>query len=44
MTSTLKKIFLVHGEPDQAPALIEAIRKAFGIEAIAVRRGQSYEL
>jgi len=44
MTSTLKKIFLVHGEPDQAPGLIEAVRKAFGVEAIAVRRGQSYEL
>ena len=44
MTPTLKKIFLVHGEPDQAEGLTAAIRQTYGIEAVAVRRGQSYEL
>jgi metallo-beta-lactamase family protein len=44
MTPTLKKVFLVHGEPDQAAGLIGAIRQAYGIEAIAVGRGQAYEL
>jgi len=44
MTPTLKKVFLVHGEPEQSTGLIEAIRKTYGIEAIAVSRGQSYEL
>ncbi len=37
MTPGLKKIFLVHGEPDQAGGLIESIRKAYGIEAVATR-------
>ena len=44
ITPRLKKIFLVHGEPDQAAGLIDAIRKTYDIEAIAVRRGESHEL
>jgi metallo-beta-lactamase family protein len=44
ITSQLKKIFLVHGEPDQEAGLITAIRQTYGIEAVAVRRGQSYPL
>ena len=40
----LKKVFLVHGEADQAAALIDAIRKTYGIEAVAPQRGQSHEL
>jgi metallo-beta-lactamase family protein len=44
MTRQVKKIFLVHGEPDQAAGLITAIRQAYAIEAVAVRRGQSYPL
>ena len=44
MTPSLKKIFLVHGEPEQAAGLIEAIRNTYGIEAIAPHRGQFYEL
>jgi metallo-beta-lactamase family protein len=44
MTPALKKIFLVHGEPDQAAGLIESIRSTYGIETVAPQRGQSYEL
>ena len=44
MTPSLKKVFLVHGEQDQAEGLIAAIRQTYGIEAVAARRGQSYEL
>jgi metallo-beta-lactamase family protein len=44
LASGLKKVFLVHGEPQQSTGLIEAIRTAYGVEAIAVRRGQAYEL
>jgi metallo-beta-lactamase family protein len=44
MTPALKKIFLVHGEPDQAAGLIGSIRKAYDIEAVAASPGQSYQL
>ena len=43
LTPGLKKVFLVHGESDQAN-LIAAIRETFHVEAVAVRRGQSHEL
>jgi metallo-beta-lactamase family protein len=41
---TLKKVFLVHGEPAESAGLIAAIRSTYGIEAVAAGRGQSYEL
>ncbi|HEY3839971.1 MAG TPA: MBL fold metallo-hydrolase [Bryobacteraceae bacterium] len=44
MTPRLKKIFLVHGEPDQSAGLITAIRQAYGIEAVAAHRGQTYQM
>lgn len=44
VTPRLKKIFLVHGELDQAAGLTDAIRKTYGIEAITPHRGQSWEL
>jgi predicted metal-dependent RNase len=31
----LKKVFLVHGEPEQQAALITAIRGRYGLEAVA---------
>ncbi|HTW67258.1 MAG TPA: MBL fold metallo-hydrolase [Bryobacteraceae bacterium] len=40
----LKKVFLVHGEPEQQDALVAAIRERYGIEAIAPERGQSFDL
>jgi metallo-beta-lactamase family protein len=44
ITPTLKKVFLVHGEPDQAAGLIGTIRNTYGIEALMASRGKSYEL
>ncbi len=44
MVSRLKKVFLVHGEPDQAAGLAGLICKTYGIEAIMPHRGQSFEL
>jgi metallo-beta-lactamase family protein len=40
----LKKVFLVHGEPDQGAALAQVIQKTYGIETIQATRGQSLEL
>jgi metallo-beta-lactamase family protein len=40
----LKKVFLVHGEPEQQAALIAAIRERYSIEAIAPERGQSFDI
>jgi metallo-beta-lactamase family protein len=44
ITSGLKRVFLVHGEPAQQEALAAAIQARFGIEAIAPERGQSFDL
>jgi metallo-beta-lactamase family protein len=44
MTVSLKKVFLVHGEPAQSAALAGAIRAKYGLEAIAVAAGQNYQL
>ena len=44
MTATLKKVFLVHGEPAQSSALAEAISARYGLEAIVASAGQSFEL
>ena len=44
MATTLTKIFLVHGEPDQARGLAETIRRTYAVETIAPSRGQSFEL
>src|SRR5208283_653498 len=44
MTPGLRKVFLVHGEPAQSSALAEAIRARYGLEAIPVAAGQSFEL
>jgi metallo-beta-lactamase family protein len=40
----LKKVFLVHGEPEQQTALAAAIRERYHIEVIAPERGQSFDL
>ncbi len=40
----LKKVFLVHGEPDSAATLAQVIQKEYGIEAIVPARGDSFEL
>jgi metallo-beta-lactamase family protein len=40
----LKKVFLVHGEPEQQTAFLAAIRERYSIEAIAPGRGESFDL
>ena len=45
MTPTLKKVFLVHGEPEESgPLAGTGIHSTYGIEAIPVRPGEIYEL
>ena len=40
----LKKVFLVHGEPDQQDAFQAAIRDRYGLEVVAPERGASFDL
>jgi metallo-beta-lactamase family protein len=44
MAPSLKKVFLVHAEPEQSAALVEAIHARYGLEAIPVTAGQNYQL
>ncbi len=41
---TLKRVFLVHGEPQESGPLAQLILSTFGIEAIPVSPGQIYDL
>ena len=40
----LKKVFLVHGETDQQTAFAAAIRERYGLDVVAPKRGESFEL
>ena len=40
----LKKVFLVHGEPEQQAAFVTAIRERYGLEVVAPKRGDSFDL
>jgi metallo-beta-lactamase family protein len=40
----LKKVFLVHGEPEQQAALVTAIRDRYGLEVVAPQRAQGFDL
>jgi len=44
MAPTLKRVFLVHGEAEEAAALAQAVEAKYGIEAIVAVAGQSFEL
>jgi metallo-beta-lactamase family protein len=44
MTKTLKKVFLVHGEPAQTAALAKAIQDQYGIEVAMPTRGETFDL
>ena len=44
MAATLKRVFLVHGEPEQSNALAGAIHTRYGLEATPVSAGQKFEL
>jgi metallo-beta-lactamase family protein len=41
---TLKRVFLVHGEPQESGPLASLIQSTYGIEAIPVSPGQIYDL
>jgi len=41
---TLKKVFLVHGEPDESAALAASIRERYKIEALPATRGANFVL
>lgn len=44
LAGTLKKVFLVHGEPEGAEALQKAIQKEYGVEAVVPGWGEGFEL
>lgn len=44
MVKTLKKVFLVHGEPMQSEALAKMIRTLYDLEVEVPQRGQSFDL
>jgi len=44
MVATLRKVFLVHGEPMQQEALAAAIQGRYGIEAVSPAVGETLEL
>jgi metallo-beta-lactamase family protein len=44
MAASVKRIFIVHGEPLQSAALAEAIHARYGLETVIPTRGQSFDL
>lgn len=40
----LKKVFLVHGEPEQQVAFVKAIQERYRLDVLAPERGQSFDL
>lgn len=40
----LKKVFLVHGEPDQQVPFVKVIGERYGLDVVAPERGQSFDL
>jgi len=44
MVKTLKRVFLVHGEPTQSAALGKAIQSAYGLTVTIPTRGESFQL
>jgi len=44
MARSLKKIFLVHGEPAQSAALAAILKAEYRVEVVAPERGESFEI
>jgi metallo-beta-lactamase family protein len=44
LAGSLKRVFLVHGEPDGAKALHQAIQQQYGVETVIPGWGQKFEL
>jgi len=44
LVKTLKRVFLVHGEPDAQMALKAEIQKAYGVDVVIPSRGEKFEI
>jgi metallo-beta-lactamase family protein len=44
LAPTLRKVFIVHGEPQQSLAFAEQIHSHFGLETVIPKPGESFEL
>jgi metallo-beta-lactamase family protein len=44
MAPHLKRIFLVHGEPQQSAILAKLLKSQYNLEAVAPAPGQSFDL
>jgi metallo-beta-lactamase family protein len=44
MAGSLRKVFLVHGEPSQSEILAQLLHKQFGLETVCPVPGQSFDL
>ena len=44
MASSIRKVFLVHGESEQSATLAKLLHSQFGLDAEPVRPGQSFDL
>jgi metallo-beta-lactamase family protein len=44
LVPALRKVFLVHGEPQQADALARLLRSAYGLDVAIAALGQSFEI
>jgi metallo-beta-lactamase family protein len=44
LVPSLRKVFLVHGEPQQAATLAKLLQSKHGVEAVVAAPGQSFEL
>jgi len=41
---SLRRVFIVHGEPAQGAALAQAIRDRYALDVVIPNRGQSFDL
>ena len=44
MAASLKRVFLVHGELDQAKGLAGMMREFYGLDVVIPGRGDSFDL
>jgi metallo-beta-lactamase family protein len=44
LAPSLRKVFLVHGEPQQAEVLAKLLYSTYGLEVVVPSPGQSFEL
>ena len=44
MVGSLRKVFLVHGEPTQSETLAKLLRSHYGLETVCPAPGQSFDL